>query len=55
MNILYTDEFKQELKRLPVKIRDIYHKQEKIFRNDTRDPRLHMKKLEGYPIYFSSG
>lgn len=45
MEIIQTDEFLKALRRLPDEIRALYHEQEQRFRQDWRDPRLHMKKV----------
>ena len=53
MRVLYADVFVKNFKRLPEAIQDTYHKQEKIFKINWRDPRLHTKKLHGEPVTFS--
>lgn len=53
MKILYADEFRNRFRRLPLRIRKIFHKQEERFKKDWRDPRLHIKKLSDHPFPFS--
>lgn len=53
MNVAFTKEFVKMLGKLPQDIRGLYLKQEEIFKNDWRDPRLHLKKLGSKPITFS--
>lgn len=53
MKIVYAQEFQKQLKKLPVDIQAIYHRQENIFRANWRDPRLHIKKLIEQPFPFS--
>jgi mRNA-degrading endonuclease RelE of RelBE toxin-antitoxin system len=53
MKIILTDRFSKSFKKLPVEIRDFYLKQEAIFRESWRDPRLHLKKISGLGLAFS--
>ncbi len=53
MKILYTREFQKEFQKLPPRVKKIYYKQEKIFRQNWKDPRLHVKKLKDHPFPFS--
>lgn len=53
MKILYANEFRKKFLQLPKNIQQLYHKQEKIFRENWRDPRLHIKKLSDHPLPFS--
>ena len=53
MKIIFADEFYKRFEDLPKEIKDIYRKQEAIFRMNWRDPRLHIKKLKDYPYPFS--
>ena len=53
MNILYADEFRARLAKLPQDIQELYRRQEVIFRANWRDPRLHLKKLRDHPYPFS--
>lgn len=53
MRIVYTEEFQKQLKKLPKDIQVFYHRQEKIFRVNWRDPCLHIKKLTDHPFPFS--
>lgn len=52
MKIYYSGKFSKEYKRLPVKIKILAEKQEKIFRRDPFDPKLKTHyltgKLKGY-------
>ena len=47
MIIIYTDNFRRDLKSLPISIRGILKRQEGIFLYDWKDSRLHTKKLKG--------
>lgn len=38
---------------MPKDIQDLYYKQEALFRENWRDPRLHLKKLADHPFPFS--
>lgn len=53
MTILYADEFRKQFRRLPKDAQELYRKQERVFRANWRDPRLHTKKLTGHPLSFS--
>lgn len=53
MKILYSEEFRKKFTKFPLRIRNFYSKQEKIFLNDWRDSRLQVKKLKDYPFPFS--
>ncbi|MBI4598608.1 hypothetical protein HY734_00230 [Candidatus Uhrbacteria bacterium] len=53
MKILYDRDFDKALVKLPVRIQNLYHKQETIFRNNWRDSRLQVKKLVNHPLSFS--
>lgn len=53
MIVKYTDEFKKRFYELPISIQKIFYKQEIRLKNDSRDPRLHTKKLEGDILTFS--
>ncbi len=53
MKIIYADEFWKEFHRLPGEIKDLYRKREDYFKNNWRDPRLHVKKLKDQPYPFS--
>lgn len=53
MKILYTDEFKKQFRKLPVPAQNLYRKQENIFRQNWKDPRLHGKKLTDHDLAFS--
>ncbi len=53
MRIKYTKDFEKSFKSLPAKIKLLFRKQESIFKNDPRDPRLHVKMLSGNTKNFS--
>jgi len=53
MKILYAKEFVKEFYKLPDSIQNLYRKQEDIFKNSWRDPRLQVKKLIQHPFPFS--
>jgi mRNA-degrading endonuclease RelE of RelBE toxin-antitoxin system len=53
MKIVYSKEFAKEFKKLPASIQRLYHKQEDIFKENWRDPRLKVKKLKDHPLPFS--
>lgn len=53
MKIVYADEFAKQFRQLPPRIQYLYRRQEELFRNNWRDPRLHVKKLRDHPLPFS--
>ena len=53
MKIVYAKEFAKEFKKLPVSMQRLYRKQEDIFKENWRDPRLKVKKLKDHPLPFS--
>lgn len=53
MNVIYADEFAKRFRDLPSPIQKQFRKQELLFKNNWRDPRLHTKKLKGTPPIFS--
>lgn len=53
MKIIYADEFKKQLTKLPKRIQKKYAEQELIFKNNWRDSRLHVKKLVDHSLTFS--
>ena len=53
MRIIYSDEFYHEYKKLPVRIQARFQEQVVRFQKDTRDSRLHTKKLAGDSTTFS--
>jgi mRNA-degrading endonuclease RelE of RelBE toxin-antitoxin system len=53
MKIVYAREFVKEFKKLPGSVQRLYRKQEDIFKEDWRDPRLKVKKLKDHPLPFS--
>jgi hypothetical protein len=53
MKIVYAREFAKEFKKLPVGVQRLYRKQEDIFKENWRDPRLKVKKLKDHPLPFS--
>ncbi len=46
MAVIRTDDFERALKRFSKEIREIAEKQYSILEIDSRDPRLHIKKLK---------
>jgi mRNA-degrading endonuclease RelE of RelBE toxin-antitoxin system len=53
MQILYTKRFVRMLEFLPADIQELFLRQERLFKLNWRDPRLHTKRLHGKPIFFS--
>jgi mRNA-degrading endonuclease RelE of RelBE toxin-antitoxin system len=53
MKVVYSKEFAKEFKKLPASIQRLYRKQEDIFKENWRDPRLKVKKLKDHPLPFS--
>jgi len=53
MTIRYAAELRKQFAKLPIDARRLFRVQEQRFRDDPRDPRLHMKKLHGEPVTFS--
>lgn len=53
MNVLYSREFLTEFPKLPTEIQRRFRQQETRFKQNWRDPRLHVKKLTGHPFTFS--
>lgn len=53
MKIVYAAEFKKRFAEIPAAARIIYRRQEAIFIQNWRDPRLHLKKLSDHPFPFS--
>ncbi len=53
MKLLYADEFRKQSRKLPMDAQRLYQKQEIIFRQNWKDPRLHVKKLIDHPNAFS--
>ena len=53
MKIIYAEEFSKEFDKLPASAQILFRRQEKFFRVDWRDPRLHTKKLQGQLVTFS--
>lgn len=47
MEIIRTEEFERALRKLPSDARKLYEIQERRFRDSWRDPRLHVKKVQG--------
>ncbi len=47
LTIHYTSAFVNGFKKLPKDIKALAVEQEQIFRNNTQDPRLHLKALKG--------
>ena len=53
MRIVKTADFAKQLVKLPLEIRRAFSRQEKIFVADSRDSRLHLKKLNTSDEIFS--
>ena len=53
MEIIRTDDFKRSFRELPREIQRLYFVQEKRFQQNSRDPRLHVKKVKGFVSAFS--
>lgn len=47
MEIIRTEEFERALRKLPSDARKLYKVQEHRFRENWRDPRLHVKRVQG--------
>ena len=45
MEIIKTDDFLKQFKKLPIEIRNLYEKQEIIFHHNQLDHRLHLKQI----------
>ncbi|OFV96671.1 MAG: hypothetical protein A3H28_03765 [Acidobacteria bacterium RIFCSPLOWO2_02_FULL_61_28] len=53
MVIHKTDDFLEELLRLPKPVQQLLERQEHIFRENWLDPRLHTKRIKEMPGVFS--
>ena len=53
MEIIKADDFNRVLKKLPKEIQHLYNIQEERFKKDSRDPRLHIKKVRTLPFTLS--
>ena len=53
MKVVYAKEFAKQFSKLPLSIQRLYQKQEDIFKQNWRDPRLKVKKLKDHPLPFS--
>lgn len=53
MEIIKTDDFNKTFKNLPKEIQQLYNIQEKRFKENWRDPRLHIKKVHSLDLVFS--
>ena len=53
MVIHKTDDFLQDLNRVPKPIQHLLQKQERIFRENWLDPRLHTKRVKELPGAYS--
>lgn len=53
MNILKTKDFEKELRNLSLKIRNLFQKQENIFKENWLDPRLHTKRIKELSSVYS--
>lgn len=47
MEVIRTEEFQRSLQRLPADATKLYEIQERRFRENWCDPRLHLKKVQG--------
>ena len=54
MEIIKTKEFERSFEKLPKEIQELFLKQEQRFRENWRDPRLHIKKVRflGFALSF---
>jgi len=53
MVIHKTDDFLQDLNRLPKPVQRLLQKQERVFRENWLDPRLHTKRVKELPGVYS--
>ncbi len=53
MKILYAEEFLKQYRKLPPEIQRHFRQQQARFKQNWRDPRLHVKKLNDHPLVFS--
>ena len=53
MKIFYSGKFIKMLERVPKNIQELFFRQGKILKEDWRDQRLHLKKLNAKPVTFS--
>ncbi len=53
MEIIETSDFKRAFKKLPKEIQELYNTQEKRFKENWRDSRLHVKKIRSLPYALS--
>ncbi len=53
MRLIKTNDFSRIFKKLPQNIQRLYATQEKRFKENWRDPRLHIKKVRALPFAFS--
>ncbi|OGZ44297.1 MAG: hypothetical protein A3J55_03300 [Candidatus Ryanbacteria bacterium RIFCSPHIGHO2_02_FULL_45_17b] len=53
MKVVYADEFVKQFHKLPQSIQHSFRVQERIFKKNWRDSRLHTKKLKGALQMFS--
>ena len=53
MEIILTDSFEEAFDKLLREIQRLYYQQEKRFKENWRDPRLHIKKVKGLSHTFS--
>lgn len=53
METIYTEDFKHNLKKLPEEVHRFLGIQEKRFKENWRDPRLHIKKVNSLDQAFS--
>lgn len=53
MQIIFTDDFKKSLSKLPQGIKRLYHSQEERFKKNWHDSRLHTKQIKGLGVAMS--
>ena len=47
MKVIHTEDFERSFSKLPFEIQRLYTTHEKQFKDNWRDPRLHVKKVRG--------
>ena len=53
MKIIYTEDLEKSFKKLPERIQRLFKIQEERFKQNWRDPRLHIKKVRSLDYAFS--
>ena len=53
MKIIHTNDFIRAFGKLPKEVKRLYVVQERRFKDDWRDPRLHIKKVKTLTLAFS--